>query len=118
MHRNEVSTRSAAIILAREGDRGPACPIHEVGQCAVIAHRAQQHREHAREALEHRLACDPAALDRDDEGHQREARAADADGVAIIVRARAHRAAIRGQPARRVRSVPEKAERLALQLLQ
>ena len=80
---------------------------------AVIAARAQKQLEHAVEALESRIAGDPAALRGNDQRHDSEARAADRDRVRRA-RALAGRAPVEGETADGMGAFPEIAERLAL----
>ncbi len=100
------------VILAPEGDRRAGGPVHEMGERPVVARRADQHIEHAPQALDDGLSRNPAALGSDDEGHDGEA--GSTDGNTVIHDVLTHRTTIEGHAADRMSAFPEVTKRLPL----
>src|SRR5487761_601313 len=85
-------------------------------QGAVITRSADQDIEHGARPLEPLLARDPAALDRDHQRHECEARAARRDEIAALPFAGG--SPVGHQAAHGVRGLPEEAEGLPLHALE
>ncbi|MCY1372229.1 hypothetical protein D9M69_594210 [compost metagenome] len=82
----------------------------------MVAPGAKESVAHAPQALQRGVPRDPAALHRDDQGHDAEARATDRDPVVgqVLARGADERAAVERQAAVGLRTVPEIAEGLPL----
>lgn len=101
-----------AVIFSPEGN-GLACPaVDEVRKHAVVTLRTFQEIEHSMQPAQRCAAIDPTPIDRNDNGHDAEARAADRHEIIGGVARRL--LAIPGKSANGMRAFPEIAGRLPL----
>jgi len=106
----------SAVILAIERNRRSGSPMQEVRKRAVIDRRGTEGIEYPSQSFQRRVARDPAAFHRHDDGHDAEARTADR-GL-VLGRRLMSRAAIECKAAPGMRALPEKIECPALHALQ
>ena len=102
----------AAVVLRAERDRPARLAMQEVREDAMVAVGGREEAQDLQQALGRLRPRDPAPLDRDDDRHDAEARAAGRHDLGAV--AERGRAALAGKPADRVREIPEVAEGLPL----
>src|SRR5271170_132912 len=101
----------AAVVLPAKTHRRAGATIQVMGKKAVIARRAVEPVHDEAEAFKPRLPGDPTAIDGDDDRHDAEAGAANADAIS---RSAGGSHAIERKAADRMRAIPKKANRLPL----